>query len=159
MTSTIDRFEAARAVADAVLYEGYLLYPYRASAPKNQMRWQFGVLAPRAYAEGTGSERANCRTECIVDPGADPKLTVRALPPGAAPHDRGRGRRGGLCRGRELEVDGGASCVGRSSKPDIADIPLLPRSAGRGWPTVSPAPTPSRSCARRAAIVGQIRRK
>ena len=41
-----DRFAVARAVADAVLYEGYVLYPYRASARKNQMRWQFGVLAP-----------------------------------------------------------------------------------------------------------------
>ena len=29
----------ARAVADAVLYEGYLLYPYRASSQKNQARW------------------------------------------------------------------------------------------------------------------------
>ena len=34
------------AVADAVLFEGYLLYPYRASAQKNQLRWQFGVLTP-----------------------------------------------------------------------------------------------------------------
>ena len=28
--------DAVRAVADAVLYEGYLLYPYRASAAKNR---------------------------------------------------------------------------------------------------------------------------
>jgi len=40
--------ESARAVADAVLYEGYLLYPYRRSSGKNRVRWQFGVLAPRA---------------------------------------------------------------------------------------------------------------
>jgi hypothetical protein len=77
MTSTVDRFAAARSVADAVLYEGYVLYPYRASAQKNQMRWQFGVLAPRDYAQTTGSERASCRTECVVDPGSDPHLTVR----------------------------------------------------------------------------------
>ena len=38
-------------VADAVLYEGYVLYPYRASAQKNQLRWQFGVLVPPAYAD------------------------------------------------------------------------------------------------------------
>ena len=38
--------ELARAVADAVLYEGYLLYPYRASSAKNRSRWQFGVLGP-----------------------------------------------------------------------------------------------------------------
>ena len=36
----------SRAIADAVLYEGYLLYPYRATSRKNQSRWQFGVLGP-----------------------------------------------------------------------------------------------------------------
>ncbi|WP_429593946.1 hypothetical protein [Arthrobacter crystallopoietes] len=47
----------ARAVADAVLYEGYLLYPYRASSQKNQARWQFGILGPPgAAAAGHGEE-------------------------------------------------------------------------------------------------------
>ena len=32
----------AEAVADAVLYEGYLLYPYRANALKNARRATFG---------------------------------------------------------------------------------------------------------------------
>lgn len=40
-------WDRARSVADAVLYEGYLLYPYRATSRKNQSRWQFGVLGPR----------------------------------------------------------------------------------------------------------------
>ncbi|MBL1108561.1 hypothetical protein JK361_28915 [Streptomyces sp. 5-8] len=39
------------AVADAVLYEGYLLYPYRRSSAKNRVRWQFGVLLPRNWVE------------------------------------------------------------------------------------------------------------
>ncbi len=38
--------DLARDVADAVLYEGYLLYPYRATSRKNHSRWQFGVLGP-----------------------------------------------------------------------------------------------------------------
>jgi hypothetical protein len=42
-------FDAAQAVADAILYEGYLLYPYRRSSPKNRVRWQFGILAPRQW--------------------------------------------------------------------------------------------------------------
>ena len=42
--------DQVRAVADAVLYEGYLLYPYRASSAKNQSRWQFGVLGPPGAA-------------------------------------------------------------------------------------------------------------
>ena len=76
-TKPADWFGLARTVADAVLYEGYLLYPYRASARKNQIRWQFGVLAPRRWAEADGSERWSNRTEVIVDPGDTPTLRVR----------------------------------------------------------------------------------
>ena len=47
-----DRFADVAAVADAVLFEGYLLYPYRASAQKNQVRWQWGVLVPQGYGAG-----------------------------------------------------------------------------------------------------------
>jgi hypothetical protein len=72
-----DRFAVARAVADAVLYEGYLLYPYRASSPKNQLRWTFGVLAPPRWAQAEGSERSGNRTEVVVDPGGAPVLHVR----------------------------------------------------------------------------------
>ena len=73
-----DRFAAARTVADAVLYEGYLLYPYRASARKNQVRWQFGVLAPQALQlRPTVRSAGPLRTECIVDPGTAPTLAVR----------------------------------------------------------------------------------
>jgi len=58
--------QRARAVADAVLYEGYLLYPYRASARKNQVRWQFGVLGPPgAVAAGVG-EDSSMATECLL---------------------------------------------------------------------------------------------
>jgi hypothetical protein len=54
-------------VADAVLYEGYMLYPYRASAIKNQQRWNFGVLYPRAFAESQqGNERWSMQTECLA---------------------------------------------------------------------------------------------
>jgi hypothetical protein len=72
-----DRFATARAVADAVLYEGYVLYPYRASSRKNQARFQWGVLTPQAFSEAEGSERWSMRTECLVDPGPDPIVTVR----------------------------------------------------------------------------------
>ncbi|MCK8437146.1 hypothetical protein G3I77_30355 [Streptomyces sp. D2-8] len=47
-------FEQLSAVADAVLYEGYLLYPYRRSSAKNRVRWQFGVLFPRDWVEADG---------------------------------------------------------------------------------------------------------
>lgn len=76
-TRAFDRFAPAQTVADAVLYEGYVLYPYRASSRKNQVRWQFGVLTPRAFSEDDGSERWQMRTECLVDPHAVPMLAVR----------------------------------------------------------------------------------
>lgn len=47
--------EATR-IADAVLLEGYVLYPYRASAAKNQYRWTFGILAPKSWSEAGGCE-------------------------------------------------------------------------------------------------------
>ncbi|MFC6084297.1 hypothetical protein [Sphaerisporangium aureirubrum] len=67
--------EAARKVADAVLYEGYLLYPYRASATKNRLRWQFGVLVPPAYQET--AEPSVSVTECLLDGGANALVRVR----------------------------------------------------------------------------------
>ncbi|MGH3912248.1 MAG: hypothetical protein ACRDTC_02375 [Pseudonocardiaceae bacterium] len=69
--------DVAREVADAVLYEGYLLYPYRASARKNQVRWQWGVLVPPAYADLGHGEYATSHTECLLEPGTDPILHLR----------------------------------------------------------------------------------
>ncbi len=54
-------------IADAVLYEGYILYPYRPSAVKNQQRWNFGALCPRSYSEAQGGTEAwTMQTECLV---------------------------------------------------------------------------------------------
>jgi hypothetical protein len=72
-----DRFAAARAVADAVLYEGYVLYPYRASSRKNQLRWQFGVLVPQSVGSNDASERCSMRTECLVAARPEAVLSVR----------------------------------------------------------------------------------
>ncbi|MGD9765532.1 MAG: hypothetical protein AB7V27_17685 [Candidatus Binatia bacterium] len=65
-------FERARQVADTVLYEGYVLYPYRASARKNQVRWQFGIVAPQRWSETGGCEPWWMQTECLLEfaPGA-----------------------------------------------------------------------------------------
>src|SRR5256885_4073809 len=74
-------FEDARKVADAVLFEGYVLYPYRASAAKNRVRWQFGVVAPRAWSTAGGPERCEQQTQCLfeADDGAVLELRVRFL--------------------------------------------------------------------------------
>lgn len=72
-------FELAKKVADAVLYEGYVLYPYRASAAKNQVRWQFGVLAPRDWSAdgGGGGEHALQQTQCLLEAEDNAVLEVR----------------------------------------------------------------------------------
>jgi hypothetical protein len=77
VTAPFPPFELARKVADAVLYEGYLLYPYRASAAKNQARWQFGVLMPRRWSEHRPDEPWATRTECLLEP--EEATTVRVL--------------------------------------------------------------------------------
>jgi len=52
-------------IANAVLYEGYMLYPYRKSAIKNQRRFNFGVVYPRNY--GMAHNEPFCmQTECLV---------------------------------------------------------------------------------------------
>jgi hypothetical protein len=72
MTADWDR---ARAVADAVLYEGYLLYPYRANSRKNQSRWQFGVLGPQG-AEDTGiGENDTLSAQVLVQPHGDASVS------------------------------------------------------------------------------------
>jgi hypothetical protein len=67
--------DAAFKIADAVLYEGYVLYPYRASALKNRFRWQFGIVAPRAWSE-EGGEPWQMRTECLIEPLAFPVVHI-----------------------------------------------------------------------------------
>lgn len=71
-----DPLDEVAAVADAVLFEGYLLYPYRASAQKNALRWQFGVLVPPASSERL-AEPFRSRTECILEPRAGATLRLR----------------------------------------------------------------------------------
>ncbi len=68
--------DAVRSVADAVLYEGYILYPYRASAQKNRSRWQFGVVMAPGYAAADPSERSSTRAECVLEHTGQPAVHV-----------------------------------------------------------------------------------
>jgi len=65
-------------IAKAVLYEGYMLYPYRPSAVKNQQRWNFGVLFPQSYsAAQNGNEAWSMQTECLIEGSGLTGLEVR----------------------------------------------------------------------------------
>lgn len=65
-------------IAKAVLYEGYMLYPYRPSSVKNRQRWNFGVVYPRDYSQSQGGEEpCSMRTECLVSAKAGAILEVK----------------------------------------------------------------------------------
>jgi hydrogenase maturation protease len=69
---------AADRIAKAVLYEGYMLYPYRPSAVKNQQRFNFGVLYPQAFSEAQkGADPWTMQVECLVRGAAFSRLEVR----------------------------------------------------------------------------------
>jgi hypothetical protein len=71
----LDRVEK---IAEAVLYEGYMLYPYRPSSIKNRQRWNFGVLYPQSWCERqSGSESSSMQTECLVKVTDPTRLTVK----------------------------------------------------------------------------------
>jgi hypothetical protein len=78
---TSDTLDMARQVADAVLYEGYVLFPYRASALKNKYRWQWGVVVPQAQVEMGASEphTVHCETLARAGAGATVDVTARFL--------------------------------------------------------------------------------
>jgi hypothetical protein len=65
-------------IAKAVLYEGYMLYPYRPSSLKNRQRWNFGVVYPQAYSEAQGGEEpCSMQTECLVSGNGGTILEVK----------------------------------------------------------------------------------
>lgn len=69
--------EDVEEIARAVLYEGYMLYPYRPSSVKNQQRWNFGVLFPPDYCEAcAGTESSSLKTECLLRINPSTRVTV-----------------------------------------------------------------------------------
>jgi hypothetical protein len=72
--------KAIDAIASAVLYEGYMLYPYRPSSVKNRQRFNFGVLYPQSYSEAqSGSDSWSTQTECLVQTSSpiEPEVEVK----------------------------------------------------------------------------------
>src|SRR5579883_3365275 len=77
------KLEQIQEIANAVLYEGYLLYPYRQSAIKNRTRWTFGAVYPHEYSKANGdTEPWTMHTECLIEGVTDNvslDITVRFL--------------------------------------------------------------------------------
>ncbi len=70
--------DPVRRLADAVLYEGYILWPYRRSATKNQQRWTFGGVYPPAHAERHPDDPCELRAEVLVEGTAGTEVDVTA---------------------------------------------------------------------------------
>ena len=70
--------ELAEKVANAILYEGYMLYPYRPSALKNRQRWSVGILYPPDYDEVRArTERSRMHSECVLVANSKARLQVQ----------------------------------------------------------------------------------
>jgi hypothetical protein len=66
--------DVVRQIANAVLYEGHVLWPYRRSSIKNRQRWTFGGVYPEAYARSS-SDRSAVQVRCLVE-GDAPAIEV-----------------------------------------------------------------------------------
>jgi hypothetical protein len=129
--------QAARAIADTVLYEGYLLYPYRSTSGKNSVRWQYGIVGPvGGVAAGVGEEPA-LQCDCLVETAnLDARLDVhlRFLQIQSRGIEAADGERPGeFTPVADLQV-GDTNWVSWDEavehEIDIADLPLAELSAG-----------------------------
>jgi hypothetical protein len=69
-------------VVEAVLYEGYILYPYRPSSKKNRQRFTFGRVYPHDYSVAqNGAEPCLMKTQALLagEEGTDLEVSVRFL--------------------------------------------------------------------------------
>lgn len=64
-------------ICNALLYEGYALFPYRKNALKNQKRFNFGVLSPKVWAEKQMNEQHFQQTEILVLAENESKLSFK----------------------------------------------------------------------------------
>ncbi|MDB6110881.1 MAG: hypothetical protein JWR69_2631 [Pedosphaera sp.] len=128
-------------VVNAVLYEGYILYPYRPSSKKNQQRFTFGRVYPEVYSKAQeGAEPFVMQTECLVRvPVASPvfEASVRFLHPMARevgsvfnPSQKLAGGTTGPFQGvPELRVDGNLFQTWQEAVEREVKLPPLPLRA------------------------------
>lgn len=102
--------DPVRRIAEAILYEGHVLFPYRLSSIKNRQRWTFGGVYPPAYAART-SDRSRVGFDVLVE-GESPRCEVEVRYLRIVEHE-----------GREVAVERTAP-VG-----EIADPPALVEAA------------------------------
>lgn len=117
-------FADVEAVANTVLFEGYILYPYRPKAIKNRQRWNFGTLYPASFAARLRPpERAGFVTEVLVecDAGANITAQVRFLQLVASAKQEA-GWKEGFARARTIgPLEVGMLCAGVEYSLDFSE--------------------------------------
>lgn len=98
--------DPVRQIADAVLYEGYILWPYRRSALKNRQRWTFGGVYPRGHSEGREDDPWEMVTQCLIEGPDDAALAVSVRFLHVVRRQVERAGAGGLEPVEELDVGG-----------------------------------------------------
>jgi hypothetical protein len=98
--------DAVRALAEAVLYEGYLLWPYRRSAPKNRRRWTFGGVFAPAWTAAHPDDPSVIQAQCLVEGTRRTRLTIVARFLHVVERRVGASAGEGLRWVDQLEVDG-----------------------------------------------------
>ena len=71
--------DLVRRIADAVLYEGYILWPYRRSATKNRQRWTFGGVYPPAHTAAHPDDPSVLQAQVLLEGSDDVEVRVRFL--------------------------------------------------------------------------------
>ena len=66
--------DPVRVIADAVLYGGYVVWPYTRAALKNQQRFTWGGVYPKGWPR----DRSNLVVQCLVEGDGQPVVDVRA---------------------------------------------------------------------------------
>jgi hypothetical protein len=163
---------AVERIARAVLYEGYMLYPYRPSAVKNQQRFNFGVVYPQSYSEAQkGSDPWVMQTECLVQ--GSPKttievhlrflqLTARSVEQRVTPGlDRRRSDGAVFVPVKSLEVDGQKfysweEAVDREISVPAGDVDALVRKPHQQQFILPPGQTTEPLPESTGSVVGQI---
>jgi hypothetical protein len=121
-------------IANAVLYEGYMLYPYRASSVKNKQRFNWGALAPPEYsAAQKGTESFEMLTQVLVS-GVEPEVSLQVRFLHLTNRELGRLREPSdlvpeaFETVASLEVDGDLYQAWQEAVERSVDVPLLKAS-------------------------------
>jgi hypothetical protein len=102
----VDSFDPVRAIANAVLYEGYILWPYTRSALKNQQRFTFGGVHPPEHTRAHPDDRDYLHTEVLINATERTRIEISARFLQVVQRTVGRRRDGQLEPVDELEADG-----------------------------------------------------